>query len=586
MFNSRIYLTLLTMLLLPQWQLIRVSSAGLPQVATPTFSPAGGTYTSSQSVTISTATSGATICYTTDGSTPTESGNSCSGGTTQTYSTAITVSSSETVNAIGTKAGFGDSIIGSAVYTISALMSPTVVINKSTGTDNVNLWSGTETAPTLTVNLPGPDQFQGGNNCAVMAVSTSNSLTQSTPTDNKSETWTAGPSIASGNFTWKLWYVLGDTAGTNQIQVATTGSLTSGKSSQLGAIVSELKNCNTSSVGGSGSMSTSATGSALMLTLSAAPSSGDMVWAAFIDTSTPINSQDSLPFDSSITEGTGFTAISKSLSFGKMAEESTSSTSTSVTATYPSTGSHNIEGVAIVIKQGQAGNSPSGLYIDHYQVEQANGSNTFDFPCAGNLIVGLVSTTGPTVSSVSASTGTWQFPSSASVSTSGTGASQIFYGYGASCGSGTNLTPTFSASFGGTVPGQEVDLASVTNALGTSSVFDQGHTSTGNQTGSGNLTTDTISQTSGDIVFNMTSITLDTINGTVTDSNSHTPLLTSDQNNKLDNRGSGTPPSTLSEDNGWSALVTADSNPVTFIYNGGSITLSVGDWWSASAAFK
>jgi len=44
--------------------------SGATQAATPTFSPASGTYTSAASVTISVVTSGATIYYTTDGTTP------------------------------------------------------------------------------------------------------------------------------------------------------------------------------------------------------------------------------------------------------------------------------------------------------------------------------------------------------------------------------------------------------------------------------------------------------------------------------------------------------------------------------------
>ena len=82
------------------------------QAATPTFSPAAGTYTSAQTVTISDATAGATIYYTTDGSTPT------TGSTI--YSTALSVSSTTTVKAIAAAAWYTNSAVGSAAYTITS----------------------------------------------------------------------------------------------------------------------------------------------------------------------------------------------------------------------------------------------------------------------------------------------------------------------------------------------------------------------------------------------------------------------------------------------------------------------------------
>ena len=76
--------------------------------ATPTFTPATGTYTSAQSVTISDTTAGATIYYTTDGSTPTTSST--------VYSGAIPVSATETVNATAIAPGFSPSSVGTAAY--------------------------------------------------------------------------------------------------------------------------------------------------------------------------------------------------------------------------------------------------------------------------------------------------------------------------------------------------------------------------------------------------------------------------------------------------------------------------------------
>jgi hypothetical protein len=109
----------------------------LPSVATPTFSPVAGAYSSAQSVSISDATSGATIYYTTNGSTPTSSST--------TYSAPIAVSSTETLQAIAIASG--ESAIGSAAYTITS--QPNFVLATSAASLTVNV--GGQGTVTLTV---------------------------------------------------------------------------------------------------------------------------------------------------------------------------------------------------------------------------------------------------------------------------------------------------------------------------------------------------------------------------------------------------------------------------------------------------
>lgn len=81
------------------------------KMETPSFSPAGGTYDVTQSVTLS-STAGATIYYTLDGTTPTTSSTE--------YSSAISVSSTKTIKALAVKANCNNSDIGSATYTLKA----------------------------------------------------------------------------------------------------------------------------------------------------------------------------------------------------------------------------------------------------------------------------------------------------------------------------------------------------------------------------------------------------------------------------------------------------------------------------------
>ena len=78
-------------------------------VATPEISPNGGSFTDSQQVTITCATEGASIYYTTNGSTPSASGTL--------YSDPITVTATTTIKAIAVKDEMADSQVASATFT-------------------------------------------------------------------------------------------------------------------------------------------------------------------------------------------------------------------------------------------------------------------------------------------------------------------------------------------------------------------------------------------------------------------------------------------------------------------------------------
>lgn len=84
--------------------------------ATPTFSVATGEYSEAKSVTISCATDGASIYYTTDGTTPTSSSTA--------YSSAISIVETTTLKAIAIKDGV-DSEVASATYTMNRPAAPT-----------------------------------------------------------------------------------------------------------------------------------------------------------------------------------------------------------------------------------------------------------------------------------------------------------------------------------------------------------------------------------------------------------------------------------------------------------------------------
>lgn len=90
---------------------ITTGTQNYPTLPAPVFSLPSGSYSDPQSLTITDSVTGATIYYTTDGTTPTISST--------VYTGPITVSSAETIEAIATASGYSTSAVVTAAYTMN-----------------------------------------------------------------------------------------------------------------------------------------------------------------------------------------------------------------------------------------------------------------------------------------------------------------------------------------------------------------------------------------------------------------------------------------------------------------------------------
>jgi Glycoside hydrolase family 44/Chitobiase/beta-hexosaminidase C-terminal domain len=152
--------------------------------ATPTFSPAGGSFTAPASVTISDTTSGATIYYTTNNTTPTTSSTK--------FTSAIPVSATTTIQAIAAASGYNNSAVASATYlfqqsqtisfpTIGGLVQAKTTIDLSaTASSGLTVSFASTTPSVCTVFLSKASMLTSGN-CGITASQAGNSAYAAAP---------------------------------------------------------------------------------------------------------------------------------------------------------------------------------------------------------------------------------------------------------------------------------------------------------------------------------------------------------------------------------------------------------------------
>lgn len=168
------------------------SDAPSPVVSAPTFSPTPGTFVVAQSVALTTSTAGASIRYTIDNTTPTET-------TGTLYTGTITVSSTTTIKAIASKTGMANSPVSTGTFTITpaaasdSWLSTSTIAAPSSRQEHKAIWTGSRMI--IWGDASGGALYNPADN-SWTAMSTTNA-----PTDTDgSAVWTGSRMIVWGGF--------------------------------------------------------------------------------------------------------------------------------------------------------------------------------------------------------------------------------------------------------------------------------------------------------------------------------------------------------------------------------------------------
>ena len=171
------------------------SEAYTLKAVTPVASPAGGSYSATQNVTLSTTTSGATIRYTTDGSEPS--------GASTAYVSPVYVAATLTLKAKAFKSGWTDSDTRTDVYTLTlgTLSPPAISPAAGTYIDSVQVTMSGPAGSTLRYTTDGTDPTATSavySGAITVAVTTTVKAKAFDPSYNASATTTAAYTIKVG----------------------------------------------------------------------------------------------------------------------------------------------------------------------------------------------------------------------------------------------------------------------------------------------------------------------------------------------------------------------------------------------------
>jgi hypothetical protein len=453
--------------------------------------------------------------------------------------------------------------------------TPTLVQSYAVGRENTNGDNSTQgyTNPQLKIPLPNPSL---AGNCLVLGISANSTvLTIGTPSDDKGNTWVAGPTITANGLTTASFYALNIAAGTKLITVTFTGTVPVGTASKLSDSVQEFYNCQVS--GAIGPTGTVSSASPVNVTLSGTPALGDLVWF-YAEDSTFNPLVNTGPAVTSITPGANFVLDVANVGSGKMTEHSTSTTST--TAGFTTT-SGTWTAVALTLHAASAGSVPSGIRIVHEQGEHFGTTpHTMQFPSTQNFIVGAWLSPDVIFSAVSSSpANTWNLADKHPTVC----CTQNFYALSATSSTGMTITPTYSGSAIGHAFVQLYDIAGAPSWTHDAVAFNNGTQTTNTNLNAGSITPSQL----GEFILSTTGLTFHSMLAVVTDANGHTPIADFTANT-LNDDGIVTADSTLNDDDGRSHIINTDLLPISFIYSyvyrGGPT--GVQGWNTVTTAFK